>query len=42
MITPEYITRQLEKWASTKEGKAVIKKKYGVDYDDKANKALKK
>ena len=42
MITQEFIMRQLEKWASTKEGKAAIKKKYGVDYDDKSHKALKK
>ncbi len=42
MITPEYIMQQLRVWASTKQGKAVIKEKYGIDYDEKGNKVLEK
>ena len=42
MITPEYIMQQLRAWASTKQGKAAIKAKYGIEYDEKGNKALEK
>lgn len=42
MISSDYIMNSLKRWASTKRGKAVIKEKYGIDYDDKRNTALKK
>lgn len=42
MISHEYIMEALKRWASTKKGKAAIKEKYGIDYDDKRNESLKK
>ena len=42
MISEKTIMKKLEEWAKTSQGKAAIKEKYGIDYDDKTNKSLMK
>jgi hypothetical protein len=42
MITEKYIMKRVSEWASTDAGKAAIKAKYGIDYDEKADAALRK